>query len=87
MSDANIINRVLPIYPRIAKASRTQGTVLLTAIISKDGTIQNLEVISGNPMLRQAALDAVSQWRYGPMILNGEPVEVITEIEVNFVLN
>jgi len=59
----------------------------LAAIIGKDGTIQNLHVISGHPLLSQAALDAVKQWRYKPYVLNGEPVEVDTTIQVNFTLS
>jgi periplasmic protein TonB len=75
-----------PIYPAIARAARMEGTVILQATISKSGTIEGLHVVSGPPMLRQAALDAVQQWRYRPYLLNGEPVEVETTINVNFVL-
>jgi protein TonB len=75
-----------PLYPQIAKAARVQGQVVLQATISKQGTIENLKVVSGHPMLIQAALDAVKQWRYKPYMLNGEPVEVETTITVNFTM-
>ncbi len=78
---------VKPIYPQIAKAARVQGAVVLTALISKQGTIENLKVQSGHPMLTNAAIDAVKQWRYRPYVLNGEPVEVETQITVNFTLS
>src|SRR5215470_15750215 len=84
---ARIVNRVQPVYPPLARQTRISGTVRLHAIISKDGTIQQLEVISGHPLLQQAALDAVRQWRYQPTLLNGEPVEVDTTIDVIFSLN
>ena len=82
----NLIHQVVPEYPAMAKTARVQGTVVLHAIISKNGTIENLQVISGHPMLQQAAMDAVRQWRYRPYVLNGEPVEVDTTINVNFEL-
>ncbi len=84
---ARIINRIQPIYPPLARQTRISGTVRLHAIIGKDGTIQQLEVLSGHPLLQQAALDAVRQWRYQPTLLNGEPVEVDTTIDVIFSLN
>src|SRR5256884_632253 len=84
---ARIVNRVQPVYPPLARQTRISGTVRLHAIISRDGTIQQLEVISGHPLLQQAALDAVRQWRYQPTLLNGEPVEVDTTIDVIFSLN
>ncbi|MGH9528806.1 MAG: energy transducer TonB [Terriglobales bacterium] len=80
------IRNVTPVYPPLARQARIQGTVLLQAIISKDGSIQGLRVISGHPMLIPAAIDAVKQWKYKPYILNGEPVEVDTQITVNFTL-
>lgn len=83
-----VIHRVQPVYPQMAKIARVQGPVVLAAIIGKDGTIQNLHVLStASPLLNQAALDAVRQWRYRPYILNGEPVEVDTQITVNFTLS
>jgi TonB family protein len=75
------------IYPPEAKKAHIEGVVKLSAIIAKDGTVQNLEVISGEPVLVQAALKAVKQWVYQPTLLNGEPVEVITQIDVNFTLS
>lgn len=87
MMEGNLIHRVEPNYPMVAKAARIQGAVILRALISKEGTIDNLTVVSGPPALIKAALEAVSQWRYRPYLLNGEPFEVETRITVNFVLN
>src|SRR5271154_5807643 len=84
---ASLINRVQPIYPPLARQTRIAGTVRLHAIIGKDGSVQQLEVLSGHPLLVQAALDAVRQWRYRPTQLNGDPVEVDTTIDVIFSLN
>jgi periplasmic protein TonB len=77
---------VQPVYPPLARQTRTQGTVVLAALIGPDGRIRNLRVMSGHPLLTQAAIDAVRQWRYRPTLLNGEPMEVDTTIEVRFVL-
>lgn len=82
-----LIRQVKPSYPAIAIQTHTQGAVLLHAIIGRDGTIQNLQVVSGHPLLVRAALEAVRQWRYRPYLLNGDPVEVETQITVNFTLN
>jgi protein TonB len=82
-----LIRRVNPVYPPLARQARIQGQVLLRAQISKEGAIENLQLISGHPMLVQSALDAVKQWKYKPYLLNGEPVEVDTEIQVNFTLS
>ena len=82
----NLINKVQPIYPPIAKNARIQGTVVLQAVISKTGVVENLHAISGHPMLVPAAVEAVKQWRYKPYYLNGEPVEVETTVQVNFTL-
>jgi protein TonB len=82
----NILVKTQPQYPAIAKAARIQGTVVLQATISKTGTIEGLTVVSGPPMLVQAALDAVRSWRYKPYLLNGEPVEVGTQVNVVFSL-
>jgi protein TonB len=87
VADAMIVKRVMPLYPPLAKASRVSGKVHLMGIIGKDGTIQNLQVIDGHPLLVKAAVDAVKQWIYRPTTLNGDPVDVIAPIEVNFVLN
>jgi len=82
-----LIHKVQPNYPPLARQARIQGAVQLQALISKQGTIENLRVISGHPMLSPSAIDAVKQWRYKPYILNGEPVEVETQITVNFTLS
>jgi protein TonB len=81
-----LIRKVIPQYPALAKAAHVEGTVILAATISKEGTITNLRIISGPPMLQQAALDAVSQWRYRPYLLNGQPVDVETTVNVIFTL-
>jgi protein TonB len=77
-------NRIEPVYPIIARRARVQGTVTLRAIISTQGTIESLQVVDGHPMLVNAALDAVKQWRYKPYTLSGQPVEVETTVFVNF---
>jgi protein TonB len=83
---ARLTNRVQPQYPPLARQTRISGTVKLHAIIGKSGEVTQLQVLSGHPLLVQAALDAVKQWRYQPTLLNGEPVEVDTEIDVIFSL-
>jgi protein TonB len=83
---AKLISQPLPAYPPLARAARVQGNVVLHAIISKDGRVEQLSVISGHPLLIQAALDAVRQWRYQPTLLNNEPVEVDTTITVTFTM-
>jgi protein TonB len=83
---ASLVHQVMPVYPQIAKTAHISGTVILHAIIGKDGAVQNLEFISGPPLLMKNAMDAVSQWRYKPTMLNGEPVEVDTTISVVFSL-
>ena len=87
VESARLIFQPKPEYPPLAKMARIQGTVRLEAIISKDGTIQDLKMISGHPLLVKSAIEAVSRWRYQPTLLNGEPVEVVTEIDVNFTLS
>jgi protein TonB len=79
-----LLGKVTPPYPVIAREARVQGTVVLQATISKTGVIENLRVLSGPPLLRQAALDAVRSWRYKPYQLNGEPVDVETTVNVIF---
>jgi protein TonB len=86
MMEGNLIHQVQPNYPPLARAARVQGPVVLRAIISRAGTIENLQILSGHPLLTGAAIDAVRQWRYRPYILNGEAVEVETQVTVNFVL-
>jgi protein TonB len=87
LGEGSLLHRVQPTYPPIAREARVQGAVELRAIISKTGTIENLVVVSGQPMLVKSAIDAVRQWRYRPYILNHEPIEVETEITVNFLLS
>lgn len=84
---ASIIRKTPPIYPQLAKSARVSGVVHLAAIISKDGTIQELHSLGGPALLIQAAMDAVKTWVYKPTMLNGEPVQVETTIDVNFTLN
>ena len=86
VAEGMLIHQVKPPYPAAAKLARVEGSVALQAVIGKDGSIQNLRVISGHPLLTSAALEAVKQWRYKPYYLNGEPVEVETQIVVNFLL-
>ena len=83
---AKLINKVQPVYPPLARQTRISGTVKLHAIIGKAGNVEQLQVVSGHPLLVQSALDAVRQWRYQPTLLNGDPVEVDTEIDVIFSL-
>ena len=85
--EAQLISRIEPQYPSLALQTKTQGTVRLHAIISRDGRTTSLDVLSGHPFLVKAALDAVRQWRYRPTLLNGEPVEVETSITVIFRLH
>ncbi len=80
----NLIRSVDPVYPPLALQARIQGTVRFTAIIGRDGHLQNLQLVSGHPLLVQAAREAANQWEYKPTLLNGEPVEVVTIVEVNF---
>ena len=87
VSQGLLIKKIQPSYPPLARQARIQGQVLLQAEISKDGSIQNLRLISGHPMLAPAAIEAVKQWRYKPYFLNGEPVEVETQITVIFSLS
>jgi len=86
VAQANLIRQVTPVYPPIAKTAHISGTVLLHAIIGKDGTVQDLQYVSGPPLLMKSAMDAVRQWRYKPTLLNGEPVDVDTTISVVFTL-
>ena len=86
VQSAKLVNQARPTYPPLARQARIQGTVRLEAVISKNGAIEELKVVSGHPLLIQAAQAAVLQWRYEPTLLNGVPVEVITTIDVNFTL-
>ena len=87
MLEGSLIRRVQPAYPPLARSARIQGSVILFAVIGRAGTIDNLRVLSGHPMLVPAAIEAVRQWRYRPYILNSEPIEVETQITVNFLLS
>jgi protein TonB len=86
VQQAKMLRMVQPVYPAIAKTAHISGTVILHAIISKDGNVEQLEYISGPPLLMRAAMDAVKQWRYQPTLLNNDPVEVDTTISVVFTL-
>jgi protein TonB len=87
MDEGNLVHKVLPVYPALARGARIQGQVVLQALISKQGVIENLKVLGGHPLLVPAAKEAVRQWRYRPYVLNNEPVEVETQITVNFFLS
>ena len=82
-----LIRQIEPTYPTVAREARIHGEVVLTAIIDKDGNIENLQLVSGHPMLAPSAIDAVKQWRYRPYLLDGQPVEVETTITVTFQLS
>jgi TonB family protein len=83
---AQIATKVIPVYPPLARQAGIQGMVLLKVQINKSGDIENIQLVSGHPMLAPAAIEAVKQWKYKPYLLNGEPVEVETEVTVNFTL-
>jgi periplasmic protein TonB len=85
--EGNLIYRVQPQYPPLARQARIQGIVVLRAMISREGKIENLQVIAGHPLLVKSAIDAVLQWRYRPYYLNNQPVEVETQVTVNFTLS
>ncbi len=86
LEHADLVHQVNPVYPPLARQTRVQGVVVLEALISMDGKVESLRVVTGHPLLTQAALDAVKQWRYRPTMLNGEPIEVITTVTVTFTL-
>lgn len=86
VESAKLIDQEAPQYPPLAKMARIQGTVRLEVLIDKDGTVQEIKVLSGHPLLIESALLAVSRWRYQPTYLNGEPVMVLTEVDVNYKL-
>ena len=86
VSTGLLISKILPVYPLTARQARVQGTVVLQATISKDGTVEALRVASGHPFLIPPAIEAVKQWRYKPYLVNGKPRPVETEVMVNFVL-
>ena len=84
VQQAKLVKSQAPVYPVLAKRARIEGTVRLQAIIAKDGSVQKVEVLSGHAVLSQAAMEAVQQWRYKPTELNGQTVEVVTNIDVVF---
>jgi len=84
---AKLMRKVMPAYPAVARSARISGAVHLIGIISREGTIRNLQVLDGHPLLVRAALEAVAQWTYAPTLLNGEAVEVVAPIEVRFILS
>ena len=86
VQSANLISQVAPIYPPLAKQARIQGEVVLEAVISREGDVTNLRVVSGHPLLVEAALTAARQWKYKPTLLNGQPVEVVSQVTVPFKL-
>lgn len=83
----NIISKVAPVYPPEAKQAGTQGTVQLSVVVGTDGKVESLNALSGPDVLVQAAVEAVKQWVYKPTLLNGQPVEVLTTVDVNFTLS
>ena len=87
MMEGNLIYRVQSQYPTLARQARVQGAVVLRAVSTREGRITNLQVVSGHPLLVQSAMNAVLQWRYRPYYLNTEPVEVETQVTVNFTLS
>lgn len=87
VQSAKLVKQPVPVYPPLAKASRIQGTVQLSVLIGPDGTVQDVQLISGHPLLVQAATDAVKQWVYQPTLLNGAPAPVLTVVDVNFTLS
>jgi periplasmic protein TonB len=86
VQSASLLHQVMPVYPPIAKTAHISGTVILHAIIAKDGSVQQLEYVQGPPLLMKSAMDAVREWRYKPTLLNGEPVEIDTTISVVFTI-
>jgi len=84
---ANLIHKVTPLYPPLAKQARIQGVVRFDVIIAADGSVKHVQLISGHPLMVQNAMDAVQQWLYKPTLLNGSPVEVVTTVDVNFTLS
>ena len=83
---AQIATKVAPVYPPLARQAGIQGMVLLRVQINKSGDIENIQLVSGHPMLAPAAIEAVKQWKYKPYLLNGSPVEIQTQVTINFKL-
>jgi periplasmic protein TonB len=87
VQSANLTRKVTPLYPPLAKQARIQGTVRFTALIGTDGSVINLQLVEGHPLLVPSAQEAVQQWQYKPTLLNGNPAEVVTQIDVNYTLS
>jgi periplasmic protein TonB len=87
IQQAMLVTRVEPLYPVLARQIRLQGTVVIRAIIAKDGTVESAEILSGHPLLARAAMDAIVRWRYRPTLLRGQPIEVETMITVKFIMH
>jgi TonB family protein len=87
VQQGKLVTSVPPVYPPLARQARIQGTVRLQIVVARDGTVQEVNVLSGHPLLVQAAIDAVRQWRYQPILLNGEPVEVLSTVDVVYTLS
>jgi protein TonB len=83
---SNIASQVDPVYPPLAKQARISGVVRFATLISRDGSVQSLQLLGGHPLLAPAASEAVKQWVYRPTLLNGNPVEVISQVDVNFTI-
>jgi len=86
VQNSKLIQKIDPVYPELAKRARVAGIVLLQVTVDEQGSVQDVKLIRGHPLLNQSAIDAVRQWRYSPTLLNGEPVQVIATVTVNFVL-
>jgi protein TonB len=83
---AKLVSKVQPVYPVEAKQDRIQGIVRFAVIVGKDGAVKNVTLVSGDPLLAEAAKAAVEQWAYRPTLLNGDPIEVVTQVDINFTL-
>lgn len=86
VQEAKLIRKVEPEYPELAKRARVQGVVILQVLVDEQGNVADVKIIRGHPLLNQAAVEAVKQWKYSPTLLNGEPVPVVATVTVNFVL-
>jgi len=87
VQSSKLIRRVEPSYPELAKRARVQGIVILQVTVDETGSVGAIKIIRGHPLLSPPALEAVRQWKYSPTILNGEPVQVVATVTVNFVLS
>jgi protein TonB len=87
VQESKIIRKVLPVYPELAKRARVEATVILEVNVDEEGNVINVRVLRSHPLLEQAAIDAVKQWKYSPTLLNGEPVPVVATVTVEFKLS